>query len=116
MRIHLKALQVLGQSVAQWDTLIIYLARSKFDYQSQQAWEEKIIQLELDHTPTTEEFLKFLGERCTLEMLDSNVNRHGAALKNSSDKKIDKRMTLATTSHAHLYVRIRIIYLVVPNF
>jgi len=49
--------------------------------------------------PTTEEFLKFLGERCrTLEMLDSNINRRGAILKSQTDKKSEKRVALAATS------------------
>lgn len=99
LRTHLKSLEVLGQPVDQWDTLIIFLARSKLDYQSQRAWEEEIRQQDLDYMPTTEEFLKFLGERCrTLEMLDSNINRRGAILKSQTDKKSEKRVALAATS------------------
>jgi len=35
IRTHLKALEVLGQLVNQWDSIIIYLARNRLDYYSQ---------------------------------------------------------------------------------
>lgn len=99
IRMHLKALQVLGQPTDQWDAIIIFLARGKLDYQSQRAWEEEIRQQELDHMPTIEEFLKFLSERSrTLEMLDSNIGRREATPKNNAVKKTDKRIALTTTS------------------
>lgn len=87
LRTHLKVLEILGQPINQWDTFIIFLARNKLDYLSQRAWEEEIGQ-ELNYMPTTEEFLKFLSGRCrTLEMLDSNINRRRAILKNQFEKK-----------------------------
>lgn len=63
---HLKALEVLGQPVDQWDAIIIFLARNKLDFHSQREWEEVVGQQEPDHMPTVEEFLKFLQERCHL--------------------------------------------------
>lgn len=74
---------------------------SKLDYSSQRAWEEEIGQQEQDHMPTIDEFLKFLNERCrTLEMLDTNSNRRESVPKFNVNKKIDKRVALATMSHA----------------
>jgi len=35
IRTHLKALEVLGQPVNQWDSIVIFLARNKLDYHSQ---------------------------------------------------------------------------------
>ncbi|XP_011684756.1 PREDICTED: uncharacterized protein LOC105448094 [Wasmannia auropunctata] len=100
LRTHLKALEVLVQPTDQWDTIVIFLARAKLDYQSQRAWEEEIRQQELDHMPKMKEFLKFLNERCrTLEMLDSNINRRESVAKNNTSKRIDKKVALATTSH-----------------
>ncbi|KYQ53839.1 hypothetical protein ALC60_05462 [Trachymyrmex zeteki] len=63
---HLKALEVLGQPVDQWDAIIIFLARNKLDFHSQREWEEVVGQQEPDHMLTVEEFLKFLQERCHL--------------------------------------------------
>ncbi|KAJ8982822.1 hypothetical protein NQ317_010443 [Molorchus minor] len=38
---HLRALEVLGEPVAQWDTLLIYLVTSKLDPSTRRDWEEK---------------------------------------------------------------------------
>lgn len=35
IRTHSKALQVLGQTVDQWDTVLIFMARNKLNYHSQ---------------------------------------------------------------------------------
>ncbi|XP_011339965.1 uncharacterized protein LOC105280839 [Ooceraea biroi] len=65
----LKHCKFLVQPIDKWDTLIIYLARNKLDYQSECAWEEEVGQQKSDHMPTTKEFLKFCSERCrTLEI------------------------------------------------
>jgi len=51
-----------------------------------------------EHMPTTEEFLKFLKERCrTLEMLDSCRGKSEPTVKGNI-KKSNKRVTLASTS------------------
>ncbi|XP_071640848.1 uncharacterized protein [Temnothorax longispinosus] len=103
LRTHPKALEVLGLPVAQWDAIIIFLARNKLDYYSQRDWEEDIGQRAPEYMPTTEDFLKFLNERCrTLEMLDSGQGqgKHETTQKKDVAKKSDKRVTLASTSQS----------------
>lgn len=103
LRTHLKALQVLGQPVEKWDTVIIFMARNKLDYHSQRGWEEEG-QQGSEYMPTVEEFLKFLNERCrTLEMLDNSKEKSETieTIPKGNVKKNGKRVTLAATSQVY---------------
>jgi len=92
IRTHLRALEILGQPVNQWDFIVIYLARNRLDYYSQREWQE-VGQQKHDHMPTVEEFLKFLNERCrTLETLSGSKMKQEAMTHAS--KKSGKQIAL----------------------
>lgn len=60
---HLRALEVLGQPVAEWDTLLIYLVTSKLDPSTRRDWEEKN---ENGNSTTFDALLQFLKQKCRL--------------------------------------------------
>jgi len=97
IRTHLKALEVFGQSVNQWCSIVIYLARNRLDYYSQREWEEVVGQQEHDHIPTVEEFLKFLNKRSrTFEMLGSNKMKQ--EVMRHAGKKGGRQIALSLTA------------------
>ena len=110
----MKALEVLEQSVDRWDAIIIFLARNKLDFRSQHKWEEVVGQQEQDHIPTVEEFLKVLQERCrTFEMLNGKVKQKPTT-QASTNKKSEKRVALAITSHVR-FVKRSITFIIMKN-
>lgn len=98
IRTHMKALQVLGEPVDNWNTIIIYLARHKLDYYLQREWEEETRQQEPNRMPMMDQFLEFLQERCrTMEMLDQGKHKTETVNKGYV-KRGDKRVALAATA------------------
>lgn len=69
---HLRALEVLGQPVSHWDTLLIYLVASKLDPATRRDWESKN---NTGDSPTFETLLQFLKQKCRLlETLNLNTS------------------------------------------
>ncbi|XP_067208487.1 uncharacterized protein [Linepithema humile] len=100
IRTHTRALRSLGQPVEQWDTLLIYLASTRLDYNTRRDWEVTISKREQQNMPTMEELLNYLGERCsTLEMLDKGKLKQ-ELYKQATQKNIgsEKRVALVATS------------------
>ena len=59
---HIRALEVLGQPVKQWDALIIAIITEKLDPNTEREWEEK----HGNETPKFETFDTFLKSKCRL--------------------------------------------------
>ena len=58
---HLNALKSLEEPTDQWDTLIIHLVSSKFDFYTGQKWEKTAAKVE---KPTFNNLKEFIRERC----------------------------------------------------
>lgn len=64
-----RSLDAMGENVKDWDRILIYILVSKLDFNSKKEWEIYCKNLQ---NPTTEDFNKFLSQRCQiLETLDS---------------------------------------------
>lgn len=111
VRTHICTLQALGEPIDQWDTILIYLASSKLEFNTRRDWETKIGQKEQDDKPMLKELLDFLSERCgTLEMIDKGKLKQEVTTTTKKTKP-EKRVTLAATLEHVSIVRENISYI-----
>lgn len=95
---HTKSLEALRQPVAQWDTIILHLAKKKLDFAEQRDWQDFVKNRTPQDMPKLSEFLKFLTERChSLRMLKQNKERTVNEKQTAINKK---KVNLAAITEA----------------
>lgn len=68
---HLRALEVLGRPIDQWDDPMVYLITNKFDNSTRRSWEARG---NSTNTPTLKDLNDFLKEKCrVLQSIDANT-------------------------------------------
>lgn len=74
-QIHFRSLKNLGESVDQWNTILVYLLNTKLDSTFRKEWE---IYTKTNDAPKIDDFTKFLSQRCQLlESIDTKINTPG---------------------------------------
>nr|CAI5859917.1 unnamed protein product [Callosobruchus analis] len=82
---HIRSLEILGEPVDTWDTLLIYMITRKLDPASEKEWEESIITKGIT-SPRYEynDLLNFLSDRC--QLLEAVTSKY----ENQSNSRFEK--------------------------
>ena len=87
---NLRSLETLGQPVAHWDALIIYIIINKFDKRTRRDWEQRPNAREL---PTMANMSEFIQDKCDmLHKLENSKSSEQAVVR------LDKRLVHLSTS------------------
>lgn len=96
---HVKSLAVLQQPVAQWETIIIHLAKKRLDFVEQCDWQNLTRDRTPQNMPKLEEFLKFLTERShSLRVLRQSKEKTADTTIAAQVKRDRNKVILAATS------------------
>ncbi|EEZ99156.1 hypothetical protein TcasGA2_TC016155 [Tribolium castaneum] len=84
---NLRALQALDEPIHQWNSILIYLIKTKLDPATRRDWEK--MKSEMSHFPTINDLIKFLTEKChLLESLSINTKRQSSHSTNTEKSKL----------------------------
>nr|CAI5860703.1 unnamed protein product [Callosobruchus analis] len=80
---NIRSLEILGEPVDTWDTLLIYMITRKLDPASEKEWEESIITKGIT-SPRYNDLLNFLSDRC--QLLEAVTSKY----ENQSNSRFEK--------------------------
>nr|CAI5818943.1 unnamed protein product [Callosobruchus analis] len=102
-----RALQLQGESVDSWDTLLIYLITTKIDPRSLTLWEESLIHKRVTN-PSLHQLLEFLSDRCKVFETTEQTVKHEKTATNvplNSKTGISKQKSFNNHGSNEKYVK-----------